>query len=422
MGKAETILVLGSGGREHAICWHLESRKYDVICSPGSDAISRIAKTHPLEDFKKLADYCKKEGIIEVIVGPEKYLAEGVSDFLTAEGLSVFGPTQSAARLETDKAWAKDFCIRHKIPTARSATITDIAELKDALMNFKPPFVIKASGLAQGKGVWIGSDWEEALRFSESALREHRALVIEEFIEGEEISYFSLVDGEKHLFLGAAQDHKRLLENDRGPNTGGMGAYSPTPQLTTELQEKIEKKVVEKVLAGLKADKIEYRGFLFLGFMIHKSEPYLLEFNCRLGDPETQALMMRLDDSLLELIRSLKTDKPRTAKMKNGVSLNAVIAARGYPENPASGFALEKIDEVPADLVVFHSGTKLKDKEWTATGGRLFSVNVFKDSLLECQQAIYPWIETFSFHKNITYRRDIGVKAYRHLLDQNDYA
>lgn len=408
-------LVLGSGGREHAIVWHLKKQGVDVYAAPGSDAIQTIAPCFPFSSFEDLAAQIKKRGIDEIIVGPEKYLAEGVSDFFEPLNVPVFGPKKLAAQLETDKTWAKDFCVRHKIPTAQSRTIERPEDLPPLFDQFRTPYVLKASGLAAGKGVWIGSDRREAENFVRGALAEHPKVLMEEFIAGEELSFFILIDGNKYAVLGAAQDHKRLLENDAGPNTGGMGAYSPTPILTPELQDRIAERVIKPVLKGLQRDGIAYRGFLFLGLMISNGEPFVLEFNCRLGDPETQSLMLRLETPLTHLIDELRSQNPAHASLSPEVSLNVVVAAKGYPESPLQGFALPGIDSPPQGIFIFHSGTRRKGQEWEAHGGRLFSVNTRQSNLLLCQNTIYPWIESLTFQDQVTYRRDIGVRAFTHL-------
>lgn len=410
------ILVLGSGGREHALVWHLKKSGVEIECAPGSDAIRREVECWEFKDFKDLSSKVKSRKINQVIVGPEKFLAEGVADALQAEGIQVFGPNREATQLESSKSWAKDFCIRHKIPTARSTTLTSSSNIQAELKKFNPPYVVKASGLAAGKGVWIGSNLEAATQFANETLKSHSSVVIEEFLVGEEVSYFVMIDGEESLFLGAAQDHKRLLENDLGPNTGGMGAYSPVPILTPTLQKKIEREITTRVQHGLRSDRIHYRGFLFMGLMIVNDEPYLLEFNCRLGDPETQALMMRLQTPILDLMRGLEIRDSLDAKHSPGVSLNVVIAAQGYPDQPKSGFELPGLEHQYKNIQIFHSGTKWNGTHWTASGGRLFSVAALRPTLFDCQNAIYPVIEDFSFLSQVTFRRDIGVKAYRHLF------
>ena len=409
------ILVLGGGGRKHELVWHLKNSGEQVECAPGSDAIARLVPTWSFSSIEDLAQKLDRHVIREVIVGPEKYLAEGVSEALTAKGISVWGPSASAARLETDKAWAKSFCERHQIPTARAKTVTLPSEIDAALQSFRPPFVVKAAGLAAGKGVWIGEDASQAAAFAKESLKAHASVVIEEFLDGEEISYFLLVDGDRPIFLGGAQDHKRLLENDRGPNTGGMGAYSPVPILSHSLNQKIETRVVEKVLAGLKNDKLAYRGFLFIGLMIVADEPYVLEFNCRMGDPETQSVLMTLKSPLMELIDSLKSGSPVRAQFHSEtVGMNVVLAAKGYPDNPEGNFELIGIDQPPSGVEVFHAGTAWNGSAWVAKGGRLVAITTRQASLLDCQNLLYPWIESLPFLSHVSFRRDIGVKAYRH--------
>lgn len=409
-------LVIGSGGREAALCWHLKASDIDVECAPGSDGISEICPTWSFSDFDELKAKIHKHTITEVIVGPEKYLAEGVADVLSTENISVFGPTQSTARLETDKAFAKDFLERHKIPTARSEVVSNTGEIKIALAKFRAPYVVKASGLAAGKGVWIGSSVSDADRFASDALQFHSSVVIEEFLPGEELSYFVMIDGERALSLGAAQDHKRLLENDLGPNTGGMGAYSPVPLLTESLREKIETKIIEPCLRGFKRDSISYRGFLFVGIMVVDQEPYVLEFNCRMGDPETQALMLRLKTPLTDLISSLKSAQPLNPEFHSGVSLGVVVAASGYPDNPKQNFPLPDLEKPPVGIFLFHSGTRRIGDRWIAQGGRLFCIGSRQPTLLDCQNLIYPWLESKIRNENLIFRKDIGVKAYRHLV------
>jgi len=413
--SSEKILVVGGGGREHALAWHLKKSGFDVNCAPGNDGISKSIPCWNFKDFDELAQRIQEEGISQVIVGPEKYLAEGIADFLTEKKIECFGPTKEAAQLESDKAFAKDFCIRHKIPQARTVSVSHSEDLRKALSNFESPYVVKASGLAAGKGVWIGSDLNEAVSFGTEALKQHKSLVIEEFLKGEEISYFAMVDGKNYALLGAAQDHKRLLENDLGPNTGGMGAYSPVPILNSDLEKKIIEEILERTIEGLQADKMTYRGFLFLGVMVVNSKPYLLEYNCRMGDPETQVIMLRLESSLPELMSNLKKTSGLRAKLDSRVALNVVIAGKGYPDEPKQGFPLIGIDEPPRGIQIFYSGVKQKGSHLIAAGGRIFSVNSLQTSLLECQSAVYPWIEGFNFQKDICFRRDIAVKAYTHL-------
>lgn len=416
MATSKKVLVLGGGGREHALCWHLKQSGSEVFAAPGSAAIANLVPCFSFKNFDDLISQIQKNKIEEVIVGPEKYLAEGVADALTQKNISVFGPTQKAAELESDKSFAKEFCVRHKIPTAGSKILTSKDDLKIEIRKFKPPYVVKASGLAAGKGVWIGESHVDAIAFAEEVLKTHSSVVVEEFLDGEEISYFILVDGEHFSYLGSAQDHKRLLENDMGPNTGGMGAYSPIPILKDSLRAKIEKEIVLPILEGLKKDNIHYRGFLFIGLMVVNDHPYVLEFNCRMGDPETQSLMMRLESPLIDLIENLHNGKPEKAKTKNGVALNVVVAARGYPDQPLQDFNLFDLEKIPpAGIEIFHSGTQWNGKNWVAKGGRLFSVCALRPSLLECQSLIYPYIESLPFLKDVTYRKDIGVKAYKHL-------
>jgi len=395
---------------------HLAQHESEVFCAPGSDGIAEQFKIFSFRDYAELFQKIQGHKIDLVIVGPEKYLADGIADDLSSRGVSVFGPTRASSLLEADKAWAKTFCLRHKIPMARSSVVRSPEELASALKSHETPYVIKASGLAAGKGVWIGSNLSEALSFGSDALKGHSSVVVEEFLHGEELSFFAMVEGSRFLILGSAQDHKRLLENDEGPNTGGMGAYSPVPISTPELEAKIVERILKPTLAGLEKEKLFYRGFLFLGVMVKNNEPYLLEYNCRLGDPETQALMMRLETPIVSLIDSL-SNNPLTPSLSKKVALNVVVAARGYPDKPDEGFDLGKLDKLPENCKLFHSGTRRANDSWQAKGGRLFSVNAAMPSLLDCQQTLYPWIEGLNCQDKIVYRKDIAVKAYRHLRD-----
>lgn len=410
----ERILILGSGGREHALVRHLKSKGHEVFAWPGSDAIYLEAKLLEATDLTSLRIACQNQSIKNIIVGPEQYLFEAYADELSKAGMFVFGPKKEVAQLETDKAYAKEFFFENKIPTARSQNVRTIADAKAALAEFTAPFVVKASGLAQGKGVWIGASADEALKVSEEFLNAHESLVIEEFLEGVEVSCFYLVDGDNYEFFGSAQDHKRLLDGDQGPNTGGMGAISPSPLESQSFLAQVEKEILQPTLAGLKRRNLSYRGFLFVGLMMVKDKPYVLEYNCRMGDPETQCLMQRLESDLWQSISDLQANRPRQIKFKKESAVTVVVASRGYPAQPVKGTDLgENLNS--SGPQVLHSGTKLKDgKSWVATGGRLFTVSK-SGNLKESRQQIYQWIlnwqKTLGSQQNqIIYRTDVGVK------------
>jgi len=410
----ERILILGSGGREHALVRHLKSHQHEVFAWPGSDAISQEAKILAASDLHSLKTACQKESIKNIIVGPEQYLFEAFADELSSAGFFVFGPKKEVAQLETDKAYAKEFFFENKIPTARSQTVKSLEEAKTALNQFTAPYVVKASGLAQGKGVWIGTSKSEALKTAQEFLISHESLVIEEFLAGVEVSCFYLVDGENYEFLGTAQDHKRLLNDDQGPNTGGMGAISPSPLENPKLLSQIEKEVLLPTLMGLRKRNLSYRGFLFLGLMLVKEKPYVLEYNCRMGDPETQCLLQRLKSDLWQSISDLNSNKTGGIQLSKEPAVTVVVAAKGYPTQPIKGTSLGQNLEA-SDLQILHSGTKLNnEKSWMANGGRLFTVNG-SGPFKQARQRIYEWIRNWqkslgAEQNKVIYRSDIGAK------------
>ena len=414
MTSSQKFLVLGAGGREHAICWHLKKYGDQVECAPGSDAISGLVETWSFEGFEDLRKKVSERGITDIIVGPEQYLADGLADFFEDSSVHVFGPSKEATQLESDKSWSKDFCSRHQIPSAKAMSVSSAEDLKEALSKFKAPYVVKAAGLAAGKGVWIGDDKEEAYSFGVKTLESHTTLVIEDFLDGIEASYFCMVDGEQSIVLGSAQDHKRLLENDEGPNTGGMGSYGPLSFVDEELEKEIQKQVVQPTIQGLKKDGIYFRGFIFFGLMVVDKIPYVLEYNCRMGDPETQSLLLRLTSAFSEMINHLKepSPSPYAVTHRKGVSMNVVLAAKGYPLKALQGFKLNGIENPPSEIEIFHAGTKKDGETYSANGGRLFSVVCLQDTLQDCQNLLYPWIESLPFLDKISYRKDIGMKAF----------
>lgn len=403
-------LVIGSGGREHALCDHLLRFGYPVECAPGSDALSQMLPTWKFDTFDELVDQIRSRGIEKVIVGPEKYLAEGIADFLERHQIDCIGPRRFEAKLETDKAWAKQFCQKYKIPTAAYSSIRSIADFESSIEGFSPPYVVKASGLAAGKGVWIGDDLTEARSVAESFLQEHESIVLEEFIQGRELSVFYAIDGDNYCLLGDARDHKRLLEKDHGPNTGGMGVLSPSGLLDSGLSRRVEETIVEPVLKALKRERLHYRGFLFLGLMLRGEDCFLLEFNCRMGDPETQALLLRMETPLPEIFESLQKGERVSARLSSQVALGVVVAGKDYPYKNSEGLAMKALSSPPKSLKVYHSGTSwdAEKNAWSSHGGRLFSACSLQESKELARMTIYPWIESLDFQEGITYRRDIG--------------
>jgi phosphoribosylamine--glycine ligase len=385
---------------------------HNVFCAPGSDAIALETSVFSFASFEELAQLIFEHKINRVVVGPEAYLADGVSDYLReyCSSVKVFGPTREAARLETDKSFSKQFMLSHSIPTARALCIFQDSDISEALTQFSPPFVVKAAGLAQGKGVWIGSDSREAKKVAEDFLKAHSSVVIEEFLSGVEMSAFYAIRGDQFIFLGSAQDHKRLLDGDAGPNTGGMGALSPSPLESSELLEQIEEFVVKPTLSGLRQDRIFYEGFLFVGLMLtQKGTSHrlsVLEFNCRMGDPETQCLLSRLDTDLCDVFQALENHQAMKVATRPGTALTVVVASAGYPERPQRGQNLGSL-QCPPPLSILHSGTQKAGEEWIATGGRLFSVSSVQADLRLCQKQTYDWLSAQNL-KTVHYRKDIG--------------
>lgn len=404
-------LVLGSGGREHAIVWHIKKSLFEVEAAPGSDAISNLCETWAFNNFEDLKQKCIERKISHIIVGPEAYLAEGLADFFEDSEIEIFGPSKRAALLESDKSFSKDFCKRHHIPTAESISLTEPSKIEETLMRFAAPYVVKASGLAAGKGVLVTSRFDEAADFARKMLQSHTSILVERYLQGGEVSVFFAVRDGSYCFLGAAQDHKRLLDGDLGPNTGGMGAFSPPDFYSSQMHQKTLQQILMPTLEGLKADKTSYHGFLFLGLMLCADQIYLLEYNCRMGDPETQSLMMRLETPLPEIIEGLKSSPQVTAKFSEQYSMNTVIAADGYPESPKKGVSLGKLPNCPDDIQIFHAGTKLKGQQWETNGGRLFSVTTKANTISECREKIYQYIEKLDCKNSVTYRKDIGHRA-----------
>jgi phosphoribosylamine--glycine ligase len=417
------LLVIGSGGREHAIAWRLAQspRVQKVFVAPGNGGTARepgLANV-ALSEIDKLAEFALAEGIALTVVGPEAPLAEGVVDLFRSKGLRIFGPTRACARLESSKQFAKEFMARHRIPTAAFASFDEARPAHAYVQSRGAPIVVKADGLAAGKGVIVAASEDEAHRAIDQILVERAMgaagsrVVIEEFLEGEEASFIVLADGEHVLPLATSQDHKRLRDGDLGPNTGGMGAYSPAPVVTPEQHARVVREVIHPVLAGMAEEGQPYSGFLYAGLMIDGSgNPRVLEFNCRLGDPETQPILLRLKSDLFELIEGalegrlnrLRADWDRRA------ALGVVIAAANYPDAPKKGDAISGLPAPSEDLRVFHSGTALKDGAVLTNGGRVLCVTALGDSIKMAQRRAYEAVDRIRFD-GMQYRRDIGFRA-----------
>jgi phosphoribosylamine---glycine ligase len=416
------LLVIGSGGREHALAWKLASspRVSKVFVAPGNAGTAReegVANV-ALATTPELIEFARKEAVAFTVVGPEAPLAEGAVDAFQAAGLRIFGPIQAAARLESSKEFAKAFMTRHEIPTAAYSAFTAAAPAHDYVEAQGAPIVIKADGLAAGKGVIVAMSPAEAHAGIDAMLTEGRMgaagrrVVIEQYLDGEEASFIALCDGRNALALASSQDHKRLLDGDRGPNTGGMGAYSPAPVVTPGIHARVLREVIQPVLDGMAADGTPYSGFLYAGLMISKDGLKVLEFNCRLGDPETQPILLRLKSDLTLLIEHAiagNLDKVE-AKWDTRVALGVVLASAGYPDAPRKGDVVSGLPESGEDFHVFHAGTALDGAEIVTNGGRVLAVTALGHNVKTAQRRAYDIVGRIRF-EGMQYRRDIGHRA-----------
>lgn len=419
------LLVIGSGGREHALAWRLKQspRVQKVYVAPGNGGTAREEglENVAISAIPDLVAFARNEGIQLTVVGPEAPLAAGVVDAFRAAGLRIFGPSRAAAQLESSKDFAKQFMLRHGIPTARFATFTDAAAAHAYIDAQGAPIVVKADGLAAGKGVVVAQTAEEAHAAVEAMLAGnsmgeagHR-VVIEECLTGEEASFIVMVDGEHVLPLATSQDHKRLLDGDAGPNTGGMGAYSPAPVVTPEVHAQVMREVIRPAVAGMKAEGSPYTGFLYAGLMIGADGRLgVLEFNCRMGDPETQPIMLRLKSDLLGLVEAAvegRLDQVE-AEWDRRCALGVVLAAAGYPDSPRKGDAITGLDARGEDFHVFHAGTAIEGDQVVTAGGRVLCVTALGDTVKIAQARAYEVAESIEFAGR-QMRRDIGWRAIR---------
>ena len=423
------ILVIGSGGREHALAWKLvQSPKVQTVyVAPGNGGTALDKRLHNLAitDFAALADFVQSEKIALTVVGPEAPLAAGVVDLFRERGLRVFGPTRAAAQLESSKAFAKSFMRRHQIPTAAYETFSD-AVAAHAYVDAKgAPIVIKADGLAAGKGVVVATTLAQAHEAIDWMLLDNKLgvqhnvggarVVIEDFLEGEEASFIVLCDGRNVLSLATSQDHKRLLDHDEGPNTGGMGAYSPAPVVTPNVHAKVMHEIITPTINGMAKEGNPFTGFLYAGLMIDShGDPRTVEFNCRLGDPETQPIMMRLKSDLFDVLMHATEGTLDQVELQwdRRTALGVVMAAAGYPLDPRKGDAISGLPAEAPDAMVFHAGTTLRGTELLAAGGRVLCVTVLGDSVKQAQHRAYEVLEGIHFD-GAQYRRDIGYRAIK---------
>ena len=424
------LLVIGGGGREHALAWRLAQspRVHKVYVAPGNGGTARNSRLQnvDLTQIDELIDFARREGVALTVVGPEAPLAAGVVDAFRAQGLKIFGPTKAAAQLESSKDYAKDFMMRHRIPTAAYRTFTDPQAAKAYVDEQGAPIVVKADGLAAGKGVVVATTKEEAKQAIDAMLGDGSLgqagarVVIEECLEGEEASFIVMCDGNNVLALATSQDHKRLKDHDQGPNTGGMGAYSPAPIVTPALHNRIMREVILPAVQGMAKDGQPYTGFLYAGLMIgdgpDATRPLkVLEFNCRMGDPETQPIMMRIKNDLLDVFEKAVAGKLDQAHIDwdRRTALGVVLAAHNYPAEPRTGDALGPLPEDTEECMVFHAGTRMDNGTLKTSGGRVLCVTALGDSVKRAQAAAYSTVQKIQFEGR-QYRGDIGWRALPH--------
>ena len=418
------IALIGSGGREHAICEKIFlSRKIDKIyCIPGNAGTSRIAKNVDLDDknFSKLYRFLKSKKIYMVIVGPEEPLVRGLVDYLKKKRIKVFGPDSYASKLEGSKAFMKRICKANNIPTADYKICKNKNDVRKFVKKNSLPIVVKADGLAAGKGVTICKNKKQIFKISEEIFKgkfkSSKKLVLEKFLEGEEASYFLIVDKKNYKFFGTAQDHKRVKEKDRGPNTGGMGAYSPAPIVNRILERKIINKIVKPTLLALRRKGRPYTGFLYVGLMIKNNEPYLIEFNVRMGDPECQVILQRLKTDLFKIINYAVNDKLNKIKIKwkKEKSMTIVLCSKGYPSKYKKNKLIKNLSKIKLknNFSIFHAGTKIENGKILSTGGRVLNITGVGNKFSKLRSDLIKIIKTINW-KSGFYRRDIGWRVIK---------
>jgi phosphoribosylamine--glycine ligase len=418
------VLVIGSGGREHALAWKLRQspRVTEIFCAPGNAGTGAIAKNVPVKsaDLHELVKFALSEKIGLTVVGPDDVLAAGAADLFQQNGLRIFGPAQAAARLESSKVFAKQFMQRHGIPTACSGSFSDSADAHRFCQAMRYPVVIKADGLALGKGVIIAQHPQEAAaaihrimelrQFGDAGSR----VVIEEFLTGQECSIHALIDGKNFLLFPGAQDHKRAFDNDSGPNTGGMGTFSPSGLLTAEMRERVVREIMQPFMSGLRDDGIRFQGLLFPGLMVTSDGPRVLEFNCRFGDPETQVLLPRLRTDLLDLLDATIDGSLDRCEVSwdDRAAVCVIMASGGYPGNYATGKVIAGIDEFRErdDVMIFHAGTKIENNRVVTAGGRVLGVTALASDLRSARDKAYDAVARIRF-EGCHYRTDIALKG-----------
>jgi phosphoribosylamine---glycine ligase len=416
------LAVIGSGGREHAICYKLKqsSKIKKLICIPGNAGTRKLAENikEDTANFNAIYKIIKKKNIDIVIIGPEQPLVSGLVDYLEKKKVKAFGPNKFASQLEGSKAFMKNLCKKNNIPTANFGVFESLEKASDFIKKNGTPIVVKADGLASGKGVSICSTQEDAIKKTKEILegkfKSSNKVILEEFLKGEELSYFLIVDENSYKFFGSAQDHKRVGEGDVGPNTGGMGAYSPAPLLNKKLENKIKSKIINPTLKALKKLGNPYKGFLYAGLMIQNNEPYLIEYNIRMGDPECQALMLRLETDLLEIIDQASKNKINSLEIKwsKKSCITIVLCAKGYPSKYIKDSEIKNLQSIVEDKnnQIFHAGTYLNDNKIYSNGGRVLNITSASTKLIEARNKSLTNIKKINWNDGF-FRKDIGWKA-----------
>ena len=412
------ILVVGGGGREHAICWKLSNEKNveKIYCAPGNPGIAEVAECVNIgdSDIDKLAKFAKENEIDITVVGPEVPLVMGITDVFESQGLKVFGPNKKCARLEGSKAFSKDFMTRHNLPTAKYKEYTNIDKAIDDIDDFGYPVVIKADGLAAGKGVIISENREDAIKTLKEMMNDKKfgtageKIVIEEFLSGIETSILAFVDNETIIPMVSAKDHKKVNDGETGLNTGGMGTFSPSEIYTYELSKEIKENILDKTLKGFQEDNLDFKGILFVGLMITKDGPKILEYNVRFGDPETQSVLFILETDLSVLISAVINNKLKDIDIKysDDSAICVMLTSGGYPESYEKGKIITGLDNLDKDIVVFHSGTKLLDNKLVTNGGRVIGITAKGKTVKEAGKKVYENIKKINF-EGMHYRTDI---------------
>ncbi|MCA6071203.1 MAG: phosphoribosylamine--glycine ligase [Endomicrobium sp.] len=420
------LLVIGSGGREHAICWRFaKSSKVDKIyCAPGNSGISQIAESADIaaDDFAKLADFVKANKIDFTFVGPEVPLSLGIVDYFQTKGLKIVGPSKNAARLESSKIYSKEFMLKYGIPTARYNNFANVGDALKFLESWEEnkKVVVKADGLASGKGVYVCNGREDAKNAVKQMMSEKvlgdagTSVIVEEYISGQELSYLMFTDGVSYSMMPASQDHKRIYDGNRGPNTGGMGAYAPAPLATDNVSKKVDA-IACKVIDGIKSEQLDYKGVLYIGIIMNDDSPYVLEFNCRFGDPETQAVLPLLDTDLTDICMAILNQKLSniTVSWKKEFSVCVVLASGGYPGSFKKGFEIKGIENInDKSTMVFHAGTKFENGKFVTSGGRVLGITSVANNIKDAIDKVYVNVKLICF-EDMYYRRDIAWESFK---------